>query len=232
MSKSFLRRAGAVLPAAAATLALALVPAAGASASSTSTFGVGATGTVQFWNRAATCQGNLCKVLVNEFNATHKGLKVVLSFTEPNQAVAKLSTAIRAGTVPDVVGLNDINVPVFAREGALTDLTKYVNALPFKKYLSPGHLGLTEYRGHYYGAPYLADLSVLWYNKKLFKEAGLNPNDPPSSFASILSDAKKIQTLGHGVYGFSFAGDCQGCLGFVMEPDLWAIGNKLIGSVQ
>jgi multiple sugar transport system substrate-binding protein len=228
MSKPLLRCAGAVLPAVAATLALALVPATQASASSSPSFGVGATGTVQFWNRAATCQGNLCKVLVKEFNATHKGLKVVLSYTEPNQAVAKLSTAIRAGTVPDVVGLNDINVPVFAREGALTDLTRYVNALPFKKSLSPGHLGLTEYQGHYYGAPYLADLSVLWYNKKLFKEAGLNPNDPPNSFASILSDAKKIQALGHGVYGFSFAGDCQGCLGFVMEPELWAVGDKLI----
>ena len=88
MSKPLLRCAGAVLPAVAATLALALVPATEASASSSPSFGVGATGTVQFWNRAATCQGNLCKVLVNEFNATHKGLKVVLSYTEPNQAVS------------------------------------------------------------------------------------------------------------------------------------------------
>ncbi|MGC8627530.1 MAG: ABC transporter substrate-binding protein [Acidimicrobiales bacterium] len=233
-TRKFPRRSWLALPVAAATVALVAtpvslvaVPTATASASS-SGFGVNATGTVQFWNRAATCQGNLCKVLVNEFNATHKGLKVVLSLTTPNEAVAKLSTAIRAGTVPDVVGLNDINVPVFSREGALMNLTKYVDALPFKKALSPGHLALAEYNGQYYGVPYLADLSVLWYNKKLFSEAGLNPNAPPTSFAAILSDAKKVQALGHGVYGFSFAGDCQGCLGFVMQPDLWAVGDNLI----
>ncbi|GEM_PF-322474 len=208
--------------------ALAVSAGAGTASAATSGFGVNATGTVQFWNRAATCQANLCKVLVDEFNATHKGLKVVLSLTTPNEAVAKLSTAIRAGAVPDVVGLNDINVPVFSREGALMDLTPYVNALPYKRYLSPGHLALAEYNGRYYGVPYLADLSVLWYNKKLFAQAGLNPNQPPTSFASILADAKKIQALGHGVYGFSFAGDCQGCLGFVMQPDLWAVGDNLI----
>ncbi len=222
------------LPLAATSVSLVAVPVSAlvtpavTAGASSSGFGVNATGTVQFWNRAATCQGNLCKVLVNEFNATHKGLKVVLSLTTPNEAVPKLSTAIRAGTVPDVVGLNDINVPVFSREGALFDLTPYVDALPYKKNLSPGHLALTEYQGHYYGVPYLADLSVLWYNKTLFKQAGLNPSQPPTSFAQILSDAKKIQALGHGVYGFSFAGDCQGCLGFVMQPDLWAIGDNLI----
>jgi|SRR5579875_219043 multiple sugar transport system substrate-binding protein len=211
-----------------AAVAMVVLPTSQPVVASASTFGVGATGTVQFWNRAATCQGNLCKVLVNEFNATHKGLKVVLSYTEPNEAVAKLSTAIRAGDVPDVVGLNDINVPVFSREGALMDLTRYVDALPYKKDLSPGHLALASYQGHYYGVPYLADLSVLWYNKKLFQEAGLNPQSPPTTWAAILSDAKKVQALGHGVYGFSFAGDCQGCLGFVMQPDLWAIGDNLI----
>ena len=70
--------------------------------------------------------------------------------------------------------------------------------------------------------PYLGDLSVLWYNKTLFKQAGLDPNKPPTTFAQILADAKKISALGNGIYGFSFAGNCQGCLGFVMVPDLFA----------
>ena len=73
--------------------------------------------------------------------------------------------------------------------------------------------------------PYLADLSVLWYNKTLFKKAGLNPNDPPTNYAQIVSDAKKISALGHGISGFSFAGNCQGCLGFTMLPSLWANGS-------
>ncbi len=211
----------------AALLAAACGGSSGSSSSqSTKTFGVNATGTVHFWARQAT--DGPAKALVAAFNATHKNLKVVLHLTPPNDDTSQLATAIRAGSVPDVVGLNDIDVPEFSHQNALMNLTKYINALPYKSSLSPGHLKLATYNGQDYGLPYLADLSVLWYNKKLFKEAGLNPNDPPTSYAEIVSDAKKITALGHGIYGFSFAGDCQGCLGFTMLPSLWAAGQHMI----
>lgn len=215
-----------------ASAALALLCAACSSGSgsppstSSSAFGVNATGTVTFWARQAT--DTVAKPLVAKFNATHKNLKVVLHLTQPNEATTELGTAIRAGDVPDLVGLNDINVPLFMHENALMDLTQYVNALSFKSSLSPGHLKLATDNGKYYGVPYLADLSVLWYNKTLFKQAGLNPDDPPTSYAQIVSDAKKINALGHGISGFSFAGNCQGCLGFTMLPSIWASGQHLI----
>ena len=43
-----------------------------------------------------------------------------------------------------------------------------------------------------------------------------------------MADSAKISALGHGIYGFSFAGNCQGCLGFTMLPSLWAVGQHLI----
>jgi multiple sugar transport system substrate-binding protein len=221
-------------PAAATALLAAALAAAGCSSSGTtpttsassSTFGVNATGTVQFWARAVSSV--LAKKLVDEFNASHKNLKVVLTLTQPNQAVTKLGTAIRAGTQPDVIGLNDINMPVFTREGAFMDLTSQISKLPYARSLSPGHMGLATYQGKEYGVPFWADLSLLWYNKTLFTRAGLNPNNPPTTFAQILSDAQKINALGHGINGFTFAGDCQGCLGFTVQPDVWAANSKLI----
>ncbi len=209
-----------------AVLSAACGGSSGSPASSSKNFGVGATGTVHFWARQAT--DGPAKALVAAFNASHKNLKVVLHLTPPNDDTSQLATAIRAGSVPDVVGLNDIDVPAFARENALMDITKYVNALPYKSSLSPGHLQLATNNGKYYGVPYLADLSVLWYNKTLFKKAGLNPDVAPSSYAEIVTDAEKINALGHGISGFSFAGNCQGCLGFTMLPSLWAAGQHLI----
>jgi hypothetical protein len=53
----------------------------------------------------------------------------------------------------------------------------------------------------------------------------------PTTFAEIASDAKAVSALSTAskpVYGLSFAGDCQGCLGFVMLPDIWASGQHLI----
>ncbi len=199
-----------------------------AKSTSSKTFGTDATGVVHFWARSATAA--TAKLMVKEFNASHKHLKVVLTETAGGEAVTKLATAIRAGSPPDLIGLNDIDMPIFSHEGAFTNLTKYVDALPYKKSLSPGHLDLATYDGKYYGVPYLADLSVLWYNKKLFAEAHIS--SPPSTFANILADAKKVQALGHGDHGFSFAGDCEGCLAFTMLPDVWATRTHLIsGSI-
>ncbi len=212
--------------AAVAVLSAACGGSSGSTAASSKNFGVGATGTVHFWARQAT--DGPAKALVASFNATHKNLKIVLHLTPPNDDTSQLATAIRAGSVPDVVGLNDIDVPAFARENALMDITKYVNALTYKSSLSPGHLQLATNAGKYYGVPYLADLSVLWYNKTLFKQAGLNPDVAPSSYAEIVTDAEKINALGHGISGFSFAGNCQGCLGFTMLPSLWAAGQHMI----
>src|SRR5450631_1228571 len=161
-----------------AVLSAACGGSSGSATASSKNFGVGATGTVHFWARQAT--DGPAKALVAGFNATHKNLKVVLHLTPPNDDTSQLATAIRAGSVPDVVGLNDIDVPALARENALMDITKYVNALPYKSQLSPGHLKLASIGSQYYGVPYLADLSVLWYNKALFKRAGLNPNAPPT----------------------------------------------------
>src|ERR1700722_4307092 len=192
-----------------------------------STFGVNATGKVTFWIRDATEAAAL--KLIPEFNATHKNLKIVDHITSPNDDTSQLATAIRAGAPPDLVGLNDIGVPEFSHEGALMNLTSDVNALPYKSVLSPGHLALAAIGNQYYGVPYLSDLSVLWYNKVLFKEAKIM--GPPTTFAQIASDAKAVSALSTSskhVSGLSFAGDCKLCLGFVMLPDIWASGQHLI----
>ena len=195
------------------------------SAASAASFGTNAKGTVVFYQRAAT--NGVALALVPKFNATHPGLKVKIVQTSPNNDTSTLATAIRAGHPPDLVGLNDIDVPEFTSEHTLMNLTKYIKALPQLSTLSQGHLNLGNYQGQMYAVPYLADLSVLWYNKALFAKAHLN--GPPTSFAQMVSDADAVQKLGlPGVHGVSFAGDCQGCLGFVMEPDLWADKNYMI----
>jgi multiple sugar transport system substrate-binding protein len=207
------------------TAAAACASSPGTSTPPAASFGVNATGTVQFWAR--TVSKTLAQKLVSEFNATHKNLQVKLNLTSINDDVTSLATSIRAGDPPDVVGLNDIDVPTFTREGAFMNLTQYIDKLPYKSYLSPGHMGLATYNGAEYGVPYWADLSVLWYNKTLFKQAGLNPDDPPTTYAQILSDAQAINKLGHGINGFTFAGDCEGCLGFAVQPGIWADGQYL-----
>ena len=148
------------------------------SAAGTGSFGVNAKGTVVFYQRAAT--NGVALALVPKFNATHPGLKVHIVQTSPNNDTSTLATAIRAGHPPDLVGLNDVDVPEFTSEHTLMNLTQYIKALPQYNELSPGHLSLGNYQGQMYAAPYLADLSVLWYNKSALREG------PPERRADVV----------------------------------------------
>jgi ABC-type glycerol-3-phosphate transport system substrate-binding protein len=53
-----------------------------------------------------------------------------------------------------------------------------------------------------YGLPTNNYTQGLIYNRKLFSEAGLNPNDPPTTWAQVETDATAIAKLGNGIEGW------------------------------
>jgi multiple sugar transport system substrate-binding protein len=188
--------------------------------------GGNATGTVTVWYRSGFSK--LFTLLAENFNATHKNLKVDVIPVSDTDYITKLATAIRAGTEPDLASLDDVDSEIFISKNEFMNITKYVDALPYKDKLSPGALKLATSGGQYYGVPDFADMSVLWYNKTLFRKAALDPSQPPANFAQVLADAEKIRALGPSDYGFSFAGDCPGCLTFTIVPNVYAGGGDLL----
>ena len=72
------------------------------------------------------------------------------------------------------------------------------------------------------------DLSVWMYNKKLFKQAGLDPEKPPKSLTEFAADARAVAKLGGDVHGTFFGGDCGGCGLFTWWPIAWADGRKVM----
>lgn len=210
------------------TVAAAALAVGGALLASCSSSGGASSGpvTVTMWARAATSP--ITKALVAKFNATHSDIHVNLTVLPLNTEDAKFAAAVRAGSVPDIFGMNDISIPQFVRTGALRPMSSLIDSLPFKSQLNQGQIQLATYNGQVYAVPDMLDLSVMWYNKTLFRKAGLNPNDPPQNAAQIISDAKKITALGGGVKGFSFGGDCGGCMVFAIEPMVSATGQQLL----
>lgn len=182
-----------------------------------------ASGVVTYWDRSGF---TIPPLLVKQFNATHPHLKVEFTPVNTDLEPTKLATSIRAGTAPDLVGMDDIEIGQFIAQGEMENITPDIK--PMLSYLNKGQVESVTWPGGYYGFPEFADLSVLYWNKTLFKKAGLNPAAAPSNFAEILADAKKVTSLGHGDYGFSFAGECPGCENFTELPDVWATGQNVV----
>jgi multiple sugar transport system substrate-binding protein len=101
--------------------------------------------------------------------------------------------AINSGTAPDVameVGPDD--VAKYGQSGAWIDLNPYIklDKLDMSKYIVPAALDYTSYQGKQVALPLLSDAYGLYYNTKLFQQAGIS--SPPHTYSQLFADAKKL----------------------------------------
>lgn len=182
--------------------------------------------TLSLWSRDS--DQALVTALVEDWNATHKN-QIEPTIIPAAQFVTKFATAVAGGAAPDLVALDLVYTPTFMEAGQLTDITEQARALPFFDQLSPSHVRLGTWSDdNIYALPFSAEGSVLAYNKDLFRQAGLDPEKPPTSWTDIEAAAEQITALGDDTYGYYFSGACAGCNVFAMMPLIWASGGDIL----
>lgn len=181
--------------------------------------------TLSIWARASS--SNAAQVMLDLWNATHED-KIELTTIPDNQMVTKLATSVQSGDVPDLISFDLIFMPDFMRAGFLQDLTDQLSADPNQAKVAQAFRDLASYEGRLYGTGFTPDVSILLYNKDLFRKAGLDPESPPKSLAQLEEYATKIRESDPNVYGYYFSGSCGGCNIFTQAPMMWASGAKLL----
>lgn len=128
------------------------------------------------------------------------GAKVTVQIQEWDNINTKISTALAQDTTPDVVEIGNTNVPLFAANGALTDLTAHRDELAAGQTWLPGLAGPATVDGKIYAAPLFAGNRAVIYNKKIWADAGVTA--PPATFAELTAALDKIKAK-HPEPGFS-----------------------------
>lgn len=208
-----------------ATISLALVASACGGGGETTSATDKPTGTATLWARDS--QKGFINLLADAYNKTHDG-KISVTVVPSGNFVQKFGTAASTGAGPDIASIDLVYLPFFASRGVLDDLTAVQDQLSWKDALSPAHRKLAQYEGKVYALPFTAEASMTFYNKDLFKKAGLDPAKPPANFAEMLAAARAIRKLGSDHYGFTMAGQCGGCNVFELAPHVWASGGKIL----
>ena len=69
-------------------------------------------------------------------------------------------------------------------------------------------MSLSTYEGKLYGLPYRIEAHAVYYNKTAFKEAGLDPQNPPKTWPELVAAAKKLTKTVNGKpqYGYGITG--------------------------
>jgi multiple sugar transport system substrate-binding protein len=121
-------------------------------------------------------------------------------FMDPKTFASKLA----GGQLEDVfyVYLTD-PANLISRRQAM-DITDYVKDVPHYDEIQPELREIfTDDRDRVYGLPTANYSMGLLYNRKLFSQAGLDPDDPPSTWDEVREAAKKINALGDDVQGLA-----------------------------
>ena len=184
--------------------------------------------TITMWSRAAT--ETRVQSQVDEYNATHKN-KVELRLVPTDEYVGVVGNAATANELPDLFSADVVFMPNWTSQGLFADLTDRINGLPGIENVGPAHIDASTWEGKKYGLPFIIDLSVWMYNKGLFTQAGLDPENPPKTLKEFADAARAIQKLGiDGTYGTSFGGNCGGCNVFTWWPIIWAGGGDVMNA--
>lgn len=149
--------------------------------------------TLTFWNGFNGNEVDALNLMIEKYWApTHPNIKVV---AEGNKPIDAILTAMSGGEPPDVVIAPAAEMAsLWAKQGAIMDLSSLVDPIKtdLESELVPAGLGWVQYDGKYYGIPFVNYNWGLYYNKDLFKEAGLDPEKPPKTFAEVQEYAKKL----------------------------------------
>lgn len=144
------------------------------------------------------------KVFNEEFMERHPEIKIEYTMLSGDQLTQTLTTAIKSGDAPDLFALpSGVKLSTAVAEGWYQSMSPYLSQ-EFIDSFETGSLneGVTTINGEIYALPEAANIvnSLMFYNKDLFVEAGLDPENPPETWSEFLDACKKITEAGNGKY--------------------------------
>jgi multiple sugar transport system substrate-binding protein len=135
-----------------------------------------------------------------QFEAENPGYRIELQSDPWGDWELKNRTMFASGNPADVFFVNNPDVPTFANSGNLLDLSGYAAPGYFDQFFQ-GVLSMYRWNGKTVAIPFTTDCRILWINKDIFAQAGLDPNKPPTTWAEMVSYSRTI-TEKTGKYGF------------------------------
>lgn len=147
---------------------------------------------INFWTFwGSETRRPIIEKIVKDFNDSQDKIEVKHTFLPWGDIWTKNLASVAAGNPADVI-VNDINsVAQRAENNQAEDLSKYIDE-DFKDHFYPHLWETVIHDGKPYAVPFNTDTRLLFYNKKAFKEAGLDPEKPPQTWAELEEYAKKL----------------------------------------
>jgi ABC-type glycerol-3-phosphate transport system substrate-binding protein len=140
-----------------------------------------------YWEKWTGEEGEAIRKVVEDFNRAQDRIHV--EYLNMSQIDRKVIVATAGGTGPDIAGVWSHTLNALADLNALTPLDELIAGEPeglgWMDRFYPAVADLMCHRGRIFGLPSMHMVSALYWNKTMFREAGLNPERPPRTLAEF-----------------------------------------------
>ncbi len=181
---------------------------------------------ITFWNGFTGSDRETLEALIKEYNETNdKNIEVQMDIMPWDSFYQKLATALPVGEGPDILAMATERIGSYADPGALAAVDDIYSSGIVDETVVPETLKENlKYDGKYYGVPMNFATLLLYYNKTIFEEAGLDPEKAPETWEELEQYAQQIVEK-TGKYGFDMAVKDTTPMWCIM---LWGNGGDII----
>ena len=149
---------------------------------------------VTYWEKWSGFEQQAIRDCVRHYNQT-RGRQdgVFVELVNQGDIEQKVKIATAGGNPPDLVGLYSFNVCSYADQNALLPLDEILEreGIGAERYI-PSHWRLCRHRGQTWCLPTAPATVALYWNKRLFRQAGLDPDRPPRTLAELDAYARRL----------------------------------------
>ncbi|SNR66638.1 ABC transporter substrate-binding protein [Desulfurobacterium atlanticum] len=154
---------------------------------------------ITFWHAMGGSRAAFIDRMVQDFNYTHPNIEVKAQYKGSyRDTLNSAILAYKQGNAPHIVQIFEVGSQLALDSGIF---------MPFQDLVKPGDYALLNdfikpvanyYRikGKFNSVPFNSSNPILYYNKDLFRKAGLDPENPPKTFDEIVDACVKLKKAG------------------------------------
>jgi len=179
--------------------------------------------TITYWhtyNSESNENKVLNEVVIPAFEKKYPNIKINAVVQPYDGLHDSLVTAVASGTTPDIMRMDIIWTPEFAKLGALEPLDEYEGFAELRDSVFRGNLATNIYDGKHYGLPLDTNTQIVIYNPEFLAAAGLSA--PPKTFDEFVQYLKTFNGK-DGKYGLAL----NSTSAWQMLPFFWSLGGKI-----
>jgi sn-glycerol 3-phosphate transport system substrate-binding protein len=182
---------------------------------------------ITFWHSMTAANADTLEELTAEFNDEQDAVAVRLVFQgEGNEPLEAFRAGVRGDTLPAIAQLPETFMQEPIDLEAAIPVEACMEASGFDVELLPRVVAQYQVAGTMWPMPFNVSAPLLYYNRTLFEEAGLDPDDPPSTLEEIRAASQQIVDEGVARAGFALQIDSAWVEQLFGKADVSVVNNS------